>query len=323
MLEPEISQRSEFYSELRAAETAPFWEVVDRSREPNPVTVAHHWRWAEVEPLLRRAGELVDTDEAERRVLMLVNPATRGEKRAVGTLYAGMQIVLPGEVARAHRHTASALRFVLKGGGASTIVDGTSLAVARFDLVLTPAMAWHDHVNRGAEPVVWLDALDSPLTRALDAWFFEPHPEGVQAAVEADIGSQARSLRYGWEEMSAALDRVLDADDVAVVDYTDPETGRHVFPTIRCRAIKLRPGGAYGPVRRVGSGVFCVVEGRGVARVGGERFELGFGDVFCVPSWSWLSVECADQQALAMFTYDDEPVLQALGKARSERGDER
>jgi gentisate 1,2-dioxygenase len=312
--------RDAFYRELLAVETAPFWEVVDRSSSPVPATVPHHWRWSDVEPLLRRAGEMIDTDEAERRVLMLVNPATRGDKRAVGNLYAGLQLVLPGEAARAHRHTASALRFVLQGGGASTIVEGATLDVARFDLVLTPSWMWHDHVNRGTEPVIWLDALDSPLTRALDAWFFEPHPEGFQTVGDAPDDATTATLRYGWAEMSSTLAAALEAsgEGSVVRDYTDPVTGRDVLPTMRCRALQIGCGASYGPVRRVGAGVFCVVEGTGTAHVASQRLPLEFGDVFGVPSWCRLEIRNDGPAPLSLFAYDDEPVLRALGLARSD-----
>jgi len=318
-------RRAAFYRDLRAVESAAFWEQVDRSGAPQPVTVPHLWRWAELAPLLRRAGELVDTVEAERRVLMLVNPATRGDKRAVGNLYAGMQIVLPGESARAHRHTACALRFVLEGSGASTVVDGRAVKVERFDLVLTPGWAWHDHVNSSAEPVVWLDALDSPLTRALDAWFFEPHPDGFQSVASGDTGGSstraASPLRYAWADTSVKLDAAMATSDVgaAVVDYTRPSTGQDVFPTIRCRALRVASGGRFGPMRRVGAAVYCVVDGRGTARVGADRYDLEFGDVFCVPSWCPLEIGDAVEGPLSLFAYDDEPVLRALGLARAEQ----
>lgn len=315
-----------FDDDLRARALAPFWEVVDRNPAPRPVTVPHRWPWAEVEPLLRQAGELVSTAEAERRVLMYVNPATPGDKRAVGNLYAGIQLILPGESARAHRHTAAALRFVLEGAGALTTVGGTPVQLERFDLVLTPGWEWHDHVNTSDDPMAWLDALDSPLTRALDAWFFEPHPDGMQPVARgtsAGTGTSASTpLSYPWAAQRAALDAALDrsATGAAVVDYHDPVTGADVLPTTRCRAIGVAPGGRLGPVRRVGAAVYCVVEGRGLATIGDTAFALSFGDVFCVPSWYPLAIQSDDSggEVLRLFAYDDEPVLRALGLARSE-----
>jgi hypothetical protein len=69
-------------------------------------------------------GTLITAREAERRVLVLENPGLRGASSITRTLYAGLQLILPGEVAPSHRHTQSALRFVLEGKGAYTAVDG-------------------------------------------------------------------------------------------------------------------------------------------------------------------------------------------------------
>jgi gentisate 1,2-dioxygenase len=308
---------SSFDSDLRAAELAPFWEAVDRNLEPRPATVPHCWRWADVRPLLYRAGDVVSLELAERRVLMLINPATRGDKRAVGNLYAGIQLVLPGEKASAHRHTAAALRFILEGGGGLTVVDGASVEFSQFDLVLTPAWAWHDHVNETSSPVAWLDALDSPFVRSLDAWFFEPHPDRYQTAVP-DASEQVASLVFGWEQISSRLWESVAAsgDGAAAVDYTHPSSGSDVLPTIRCRALGVAPGCRYGPTRRVGAAVYCVVEGDGSATVGSSSFELAFGDVFCVPSWYPLQIDSGSADRLSLFAYDDEPILRAFGLSR-------
>ena len=309
-----------FHRELLAVEAAPLWEALDRNRAPTPRTVAHRWAWAELEPLLRRAGELVTAEEAERRVLMLVNPATRGDKRAVGNLYAGLQLILPGESAPAHRHTAAALRFVLQGEGATTVVGGVPVRLGPLDLVLTPGWAWHDHANPTSAPMVWLDALDSPLTRALDAWFFDPHLDGFQAA-DGDAGAAAAALTHPWAPIRAAAvaAAATEGDGAAAVDYRDPATGADVLPTTRCRAIAVGGGGRWGPRRRVGGAVHCVAEGRGTAVVGGTTFPLTFGDVLAVPSWCPLEVRNDDPAVpLLLFSYDDEPVLRALGLAREE-----
>lgn len=313
-------QQSTFRDDLLATELAPFWEVVDRNRTPQPATVPHCWRWADYEPLLRRAGELVSTEQAERRVLMLVNPASRGEKRAVGNLYAGVQLILPGEKARAHRHTAAALRFILDGAGALTVVDGSAVELGRFDLVLTPTWMWHDHVNETPSPMVWLDALDSPFVRAMDAWFFEPHPEEFQTVGDgrADYAPVPSSLSFPWAPMRSELWAAVSSSPggSATVSYTDPASGGDVLPTIRCRTLGVADGGQYG-TRRVGAAVYCVVEGGGVATVGGQSFDVSFGDVFCVPSWQPLSIVNRSGQDLSLFAYDDEPVLRAFGLARS------
>jgi gentisate 1,2-dioxygenase len=68
-------------------------------------------------------------------------------------MYAGLQRVLPGEVAPAHRHTQSALRWVVDGEGAYTAVDGERVTMAPGDFIITPMLTWHDHGNPGDQPV--------------------------------------------------------------------------------------------------------------------------------------------------------------------------
>ena len=100
---------------------------------------------------------LISTEEAERRVLVFENPGLPGQSRITQSLFGGLQIILPGEIAPAHRHTASALRFILEGKDAYTAVGGERTMMEPGDFVITPSMTWHDHGNVGKEPMVWLD----------------------------------------------------------------------------------------------------------------------------------------------------------------------
>src|SRR5262249_35642061 len=160
------------------------WEVLrgTLTREPPRREVPYLWPWQRVRPELLRAGELVSTAEAERRVLMFVNPSNPARMGATASLYAAVQLILPGETARAHRHSPAALRFVMEGHGAFTCVNGEKIAMAPGDLVLTPPWVWHDHGNEGDEPVMWLDGLDIPLLLGLQCMFFEEFPGDVQPA---------------------------------------------------------------------------------------------------------------------------------------------
>lgn len=54
------------------------------------------------------------------------------------TLYAGLQLVMPNEVARAHRHTAFAMRFIIEGQGGFTAADGRRINMQRGDVILSP-----------------------------------------------------------------------------------------------------------------------------------------------------------------------------------------
>ena len=114
---------------------------------------------------------MITAKEAERRVLVLENPGLRGQSRATHSLYAGLQLVLPGEIAPAHRHSQSALRFIISGDGAYTAVDGERVTMHVGDFIITPSWTWHDHGNR--QTVIWMDVLDLPIVELLDAQFMD------------------------------------------------------------------------------------------------------------------------------------------------------
>jgi gentisate 1,2-dioxygenase len=122
---------------------------------------------------MTEAGKLITAKEAERRVLILENPGLRGQSKVTTSLFAGIQMVIPGDVAPAHRHSQSALRFILEGKGAFTAVDGERTVMEPGDFVITPSMTWHDHGNETNEPMFWLDGLDIPMVQFFDASFAE------------------------------------------------------------------------------------------------------------------------------------------------------
>lgn len=64
-------------AELDGTHTLPLWTQMAKlnPHEPNPRTVPHIWKYDEIRPYLLRAGDLVTEKQAERRVLMLINPA--------------------------------------------------------------------------------------------------------------------------------------------------------------------------------------------------------------------------------------------------------
>jgi gentisate 1,2-dioxygenase len=170
-----LRQRADFYNRIGSRHMTPLWEVLGALVPPQPRSpaVANLWRYAELREQVMEAGQLITAEEAERRVLILENPSLRGQSCITQSLYAGLQLIMPGEVAPAHRHTQSALRLVLDGEGAYTAVDGERTTMRRGDFIITPAWTWHDHGNLGDQPVVWLDGLDIPIVRFLDAGFAE------------------------------------------------------------------------------------------------------------------------------------------------------
>ena len=169
----ETPERLAFYEKIGREAYTPLWAVFSDIITPEPKSgcVAHLWRYPQAREWLLEAGELITAREAERRVLILENPGMRGQSRITTSLYAGLQLVLPGEVAPAHRHSQSALRFVVDGAGAHTSVDGERSIMQYGDFIITPPWAWHDHGNHSDEPMIWLDGLDIPLASFFDASF--------------------------------------------------------------------------------------------------------------------------------------------------------
>ena len=176
------SERAEFYRRIGASNLTPLWEVLGAlvPPQPSPACVPAHWEYERIRPFLIEAGQLISAREAERRVLVMENPALRGASSITRTLYAGLQMILPGEVAPSHRHTQSALRFVVEGSGAYTAVDGERVSMHPGDFIITPSWTFHDHGNPGDSPVVWLDGLDIPMVAFFDAGFAERHVKESQ-----------------------------------------------------------------------------------------------------------------------------------------------
>src|SRR5262249_3926332 len=118
--------RQAYYDRIAKHDMRPLWKVMDSLVTPGPgarckPAIRH---FCDVKKLVMESGNLITAEEAKRRVLILETPALRGESRVTNTLFAGIQMILPGEVAPAHRHAAAAIRFVLDGEGAYTAVEG-------------------------------------------------------------------------------------------------------------------------------------------------------------------------------------------------------
>jgi gentisate 1,2-dioxygenase len=245
-------------------------------------------------------------------VLVLENPALPGSASITNSLYAGLQLILPGEVAPAHRHTQSALRFIVQGKGAYTAVDGERTTMYPGDFILTPSWTWHDHGNPGidgaAEPVVWLDGLDIPLTRFFNGGFAEngqaasqgiARPEGRSLAAyghnmapvrQRHAGTSSPIFNYPYERSRAALETLRRQEEIdpwvgVKLRYINPLTGGAPMPTIGA-CMQLLPAGFKGRAHRSTDGtVYSVVEGRGRVAIGGRSFAFGPRDTFVVPSW--------------------------------------
>jgi gentisate 1,2-dioxygenase len=319
-IKPSEEELREYYEQLRSQHVSPLWLGGDISLEPKSKAIPYVWHWRELRPQAIRAAQLVGTEQAERRVLRLTNPELPGSS-ASNTLVANIQIVMPGEIARAHRHTSAALRLIIEGKGGYTVVNGHRIPMHPGDLVLTPNWTWHDHANDTDAPMIWLDGLDSPLVRMLEGAFYEEYHTETQAVGEgADASPQ---WHYPMSKARAALQRLAterggSPANPIVLDYANPLTGGPTMPTIACQIQLLRPGEHTQTHRRVCCANYHVIEGSGYSLVGGGRLDWEEKDVFTVPTWTFHEhINTGDRPAL-LFSFTDAPVMKALDLYREE-----
>jgi gentisate 1,2-dioxygenase len=340
---PETSaKRQEFYQRLDQRNIGPLWESLMTliPPEPRPSCVPALWRYDEIRPLLIEAASLISAQEAERRVLFLENPGCRGASRITQSLYAGLQLVMPGEITPTHRHVTSALRFVIEGVGAYTAVDGERTTLHPGDFVLTPSWTYHDHGNESADPVVWMDGLDIHIVNLFDASFSGRYPGADTQPITrkegdalARFGANLLPLEYKPETLAApvfnypyarsreALDWLyrngpVDPCHGVKMQYTNPATGGSPMPTIGA-FLQLLPAGFRGtPYRATDATVYCVPEGRGRSQIGSSLLAWKEHDIFVVPSWCPVSHEAEGDAVL--FSFSDRPAQKAFGFWREE-----
>lgn len=332
------SQLESLYGEMAPHHLTPLWESLAMLVRPQPQSPAHVYRWSydAARAYLMRAGDLISAEQAERRVLILENPGLEGQSAITPSLYAGLQLILPGEVAPSHRHSQCALRFVIEGSGAFTALDGEKAVMQPFDLVLTPGGQWHDHGNPTDRPMIWLDGLDIPTVRHFDASFAEhlnekAHRETVPPGdTMARYGHNMRPMKgsladrrpahqplfhYPYAQWRPALDSMAASAQIDpylghALEFLNPADGGPVMPTISAH-VRLVPAGFETLSRRSTDGtIFVVVEGRGTALVEGQEIALQPRDIFVIPSWHELRLK-ADSD-LVLFGYSDRAAQEKL-----------
>lgn len=337
--------RLEFYDRASRQHLAPLWRVLHGlvTEQPRPGCVPALWRYEDVRPYVIESCRQISTEEAERRVMILENPGLGGQSRITQNLFAGLQIILPGEVAPAHRHVASALRFIIEGRDAFTAVAGERTTMRPGDFVITPSMTWHDHGNLGDGPMIWLDGLDMHIVNLFAASFRENYPGGrvhpadrPEGAAMAEAGmnmlpvDQAYGSRtspvfnYPYVRTREALDRMSRFREINAwhghkMRYINPVTGDWAMPTLATWMQLLPRGFATRPYRSTDSTVFVVVEGRGTSTVGGQVFEWGPHDIFVLPSWTTCTHRSGDGDDAVLFSYSDRAAQEKLDLLREER----
>lgn len=337
-VKPETTEeRREFYARLEEKNTAPLWEYLANlfPLEPRPACLPVLWNYTDdIRPLLLEAGRLISAREATRRVLVLENPGIRGTSQITQSLYAGIQMILPGEIAPTHRHTASAIRFIIEGEGAYTAVDGERTTMHPGDFILTPSWTFHDHGNPGDAPCMWIDGLDFPIVNMLDTAFGETYPDELQPVTKSEGDSLLRYganmlpiehkplrqsspiFNYPYSRTREALDGLyrngpLHPCHGIKMQYVDPATGGYPMPCIGA-FMQLLPAGFRGEAyRSTDSTIYSVVEGRGRTRIGSTSFDWKEHDIFVCPSWQTVSHESPTEAVL--FSFSDRPAQKAFG----------
>jgi gentisate 1,2-dioxygenase len=339
---PPAPDRQAFYERIAAHGLAPLWESLHQlvSRAPGTAAVPAHWDYdGAVRPHLMEAARLITAKEAERRVLILKNPGLGGQAAVTQSLFSGLQLIMPGEVAPAHRHTQSALRFVIEGHGAYTAVEGERAVMEPGDFIITPSWTWHDHGNETSTPMVWLDGLDIPIVRFFGASFAEPANAESQAVTRppgdalARYGSNMLPVDYRPRGLSspvfsypyarsrealAALARAGEPDPCHKMRYVNPATGDHAMPTIGAFLQLLPQGFETAEYRATDGTVYVAVEGEGETVVGDTVIRWKPRDIFVVPTWHRHRHRPARESVL--FSFSDRPVQEKLGLWREERG---
>jgi len=335
--------RMGFYDRARSQNLAPLWRVLHGlvTEVPKSPAVPAHFAYEAIRPYLVEACDLIGTEEAERRVMVLENPGMPGQSKITPSLFCGLQIIRPGEIAPAHKHVASALRFIVEGGGAYSAIAGEKTIMEEGDFVITPSMTWHDHGNESDRLMVWIDGLDMHMVNLFSASFRSNFPGKThptlrpEGATMAEVGMNM--LPDGFEHRSQttpifnypyartrdalfhlAKFREPDTCHGHKLNYVNPLSGGSAMPTIST-AMRLLPAGfATEPFRTTAGTVFSVVEGSGTAQIGDLEISYKPKDIFVVPSWFSLVIRA--QTESVFFTYSDQVAQEKLDFYRELRG---
>jgi gentisate 1,2-dioxygenase len=248
-----------------------------------------------------------------------------------------LQVLMPGEIARPHRHRLNALRFIIEGDGkAVTIVDGTPCPMFPGDFLLTPGWCWHEHSHEGEGRAVWLDALDAQLQRHLCTNEFEPGPSNDMPPPRSEDAYAAAGVtplnlredkpyspifRYPLERVAGALAAMPASEDGSRrIRYTNPLTGGAAMPGVDCymlapaRKMQTR---AY----RTNANMMCLaVEGEGLSQIGDTEVSWRKNDIFSLPRGHWISHRARSEDA-KLFQLTDREVLARLDYLREEHRD--
>ncbi|WP_181350461.1 cupin domain-containing protein [Thalassobacillus sp. CUG 92003] len=331
------------HKQMEKENLGPLWASIHdlNTIEPKSKPIPYLWKKDLIRKYLDKSERLLTVgDGADRRAVFLINPGMKdlepvGWGGATQTLFAAVQAVKPGEIAPAHRHTTTALRYIINGEGARGRVNGEQITFEPGDFLTTPTWTWHDHTNVGDEEVWWMDCLDVPFTKFLGTCFTEFYDEMQQELYVPDDYSSTRYQggmirpvndrdpkiaplgRYKWELTKTGLDGLSmhdpDPIDGHAVEYINPSTGKDANDRIGARMQKLPTNFKGIAHRHVHSTIYHVVSGRGYTVMNGVRFDWKKGDFFVAPSWTWHEhVNTSDEEESFLFSTNDLPIMESF-----------
>jgi gentisate 1,2-dioxygenase len=334
---PELEQ---YYKDLEQLGAGALWTVANDIEpwEPRSSSIPMLWKYEDLRSLVIKSSELVTPEQAGRRVVYLVNDKRKDVSAAVGWLYTGIQVTRPGESTSAHKHKASALRFIMEGEGGYTVVDGNKIMLEVNDFVITPNSTWHEHgVEEGGKTCIWQDGLDIPLVNALEANDYavydgkqplispinhSPSTYNCVGLVPADTSwdkPYSPLFKYSWKLVYPALLEAAKVNEGSPFDgilmhYTNPLTGGHVMQTMGASIQLLRPSEYTKAHKHTGSFVYQCAKGHGYTVIDGKRFDWKERDIFCIPSWAWHEhVNLSETEDACLFSFNDLPTIEKLG----------
>jgi 1-hydroxy-2-naphthoate dioxygenase len=335
-----MNKLDELNQELQRKNLVGFWTIgrgTDyEAYEPASPFEPCIWKWSDVAGALNKAGETLSLNESFRRVVVFNTPSLRYTTQ---TLFLGAQLVKPGEIAEAHRHTMGAIRFVVQGGGAQTTVNGEPFPMESGDLITTPSLTWHDHYNGSNQPIIWLDGADGPFVRYLGIGFgkrFDQRQQTHYRSVESSAYElaparpnwisanplQPAPYRYSWESTERTLEalgeRPGDPYDGLLLRYVHPITGGPTLPTLSCEIQMLRPGETTKSHRHTSNSVYHVFKGNGFTVIDNAKYEWNTGDTFALPLWRWHHHGNSSSEETILFVINDRPIMEAFGFYRED-----
>ena len=333
-----MKKTSTLEERIKQASLAPMWTRPKMLAKPQSKCSEQLWSYKEIKNLLLEASPHITPEDSERRVLILESKDLPESFFLSPTLFAGVQLLLPGEVAAAHRHSQAAIRFIFEGEGAYASVGGEKVSLEKGDLLINPRNEWHDHGHEGKIPALWLDVLDVPLVDVVDAQFREWSNQAKQEVnftdghsnllfsngLRATTGELFKSResthqeyirKYSYINSRRTLNELMSSKKLdpykgAELVYVDPRGGS-VLPTIDAFLQGIPAKFSTLSYQSTETKIVVVAEGEVQIVLDDKTYILKKNDIFLIPSWRKYSMTGVTDAVL--FSASNKPLLVSTG----------